>query len=44
MPNGDSTANVGNLVEMESQGYLILRMTDEMDKNGIDNVRTHGGC
>ncbi|GFY94195.1 HSP20-like chaperones superfamily protein [Actinidia rufa] len=37
MPNGDSTANVGDLVEMESQGHLILRVTDEMDKIGVGN-------
>ena len=44
MPNGDSTANVGDLVEMESQGYPILKVTSEIDKLGIDDVRTHGGC
>ncbi|GFS30400.1 hypothetical protein Acr_00g0011720 [Actinidia rufa] len=42
MPNGDSTANVGDLVEMESQGHLILGVTSKMDKIGIGNVRTHG--
>ena len=41
---GDSTANVGDLVEMESQSHLDLRATGEMDKVGIGNVRTRGGC
>ena len=44
MPIGDSTTNVGDLVEMESQGHLILKVTGEMDKVGIGDVRTHGGC
>ncbi|GFZ15693.1 hypothetical protein Acr_25g0001020 [Actinidia rufa] len=42
MSNGDSTANVGDLVEMESQGHLILRVTGEMDKIGIGDVKTYG--
>ncbi|GFZ06698.1 hypothetical protein Acr_18g0008680 [Actinidia rufa] len=36
MPNGDSTANVGDLVEMESQ-------TGEIDQLRIGDVRTYGG-
>ncbi|GFZ11288.1 hypothetical protein Acr_22g0006860 [Actinidia rufa] len=43
MPNGDSTTNVGDLVGMESQGYPILRVTGEIDKLRIGNVRTYGG-
>ena len=35
MPNGDSTANVGDLLEIHSQGHLILRVTGEMDKEGL---------
>ncbi|GFS37949.1 hypothetical protein Acr_00g0054820 [Actinidia rufa] len=42
MPNKDNTANVGDLMEMESQGHLILRVTSKMDKIGIGDVRTHG--
>ncbi|GFZ03402.1 hypothetical protein Acr_16g0000260 [Actinidia rufa] len=42
MPNGDSTANVGDLVEMESQGHLILGVTGEIDKIGIGNVKIYG--
>ncbi|GFZ05448.1 hypothetical protein Acr_17g0010200 [Actinidia rufa] len=42
MPNGDSTANVGDLMKMESQGQLIVRVVGEMDKVGIGYVRTHG--
>ena len=44
MSNRDSTANVGNLVEMESKGHPFLRVTDEIDKLGIGDVRTRGGC
>ena len=43
MPNGDSTANVGDLVEIESQGYPLLRVADEIDQLGISDVRTYGG-
>ncbi|PSR88326.1 DEAD-box ATP-dependent RNA helicase [Actinidia chinensis var. chinensis] len=32
MPNGDITMNVGELVEIESQGHLILRVIGEIDK------------
>ncbi|PSS07295.1 Syntaxin like [Actinidia chinensis var. chinensis] len=32
MPNKDSTANVGNLMKMESQGHLIIRVMCKMDK------------
>ena len=35
MPNGNNTANVGDLVEMEFQGHLILREMGEMDKVGF---------
>ncbi|GFZ08921.1 hypothetical protein Acr_20g0007290 [Actinidia rufa] len=42
MQNGDITANVGDLVKMESQSHLILRVTGEMDKIEIGDVRTHG--
>ncbi|GFZ11325.1 hypothetical protein Acr_22g0007230 [Actinidia rufa] len=42
IPNGDNTANVGELVEMESQSHLILRVTGEMEKIRIGDVRTHG--
>ena len=42
--NKDSTANVGDLVKMESQGHLIFRVTCEIDKIGISDVRTHRGC
>ena len=31
MPNGDSIANVEDLVEMESQIHLILKVTDKME-------------
>ena len=31
MPNRDSTVNVRELGEMESQVHLILKMTDEME-------------
>ena len=44
MPNGDSTANVGDLVEMESQDHPILRVIGEINKLGIGDVRTRGGC
>ncbi|GFZ05449.1 hypothetical protein Acr_17g0010210 [Actinidia rufa] len=40
MPNGDNIANVGDLMEMESQGHLIVRVMGEMDP--IGDVRTHG--
>ena len=43
MPNGDSTTNVGDLVEIESQGYPILRVADEIDQLGIGDMRTGGG-
>ena len=36
MSNGDSTANVGDLVEMESQVHLILKF-------GIGDMRVCGG-
>ena len=42
MQNGNNTANVGDLVEMESQSYLILRVTGEMDKIEIGDMRNHG--
>ncbi|GFY93892.1 hypothetical protein Acr_09g0003380 [Actinidia rufa] len=42
--NRDSTANVGDLMEMESKGHPILRVTDEIDKLRIGDVRTRGGC
>ena len=29
---------------MESQGHLILRVTGKMNKIGIGDVRTSGGC
>ena len=44
MPNEDGTANVGALVEMESQGHHILRMNGEIDQHGIGEVRAFGGC
>ena len=34
MPNGDSTVNVGDVMEMESQGHLILRVTGEVEIGG----------
>ncbi|GFY81555.1 hypothetical protein Acr_01g0013640 [Actinidia rufa] len=33
--------NVGDLVEMESQGHLILRVVGEMNNIGIGDVRPH---
>ena len=36
MPNGDSTANVGDLVEMESYIHLILRVSGEIDKLDLE--------
>ena len=45
MPNGDNTANVRDLVEMESQVNLILKVTGEIETNwrrDIGDVRTHG--
>ena len=44
MPNGDSIANVGDLVEMESQVHLILRVTGEVGKIVIGDVRSHVEC
>ena len=44
MPNGDSTTNIRDLVEKESQGHSILIMTGEIDKLSIGDVRTRGGC
>ncbi|GFY95598.1 hypothetical protein Acr_10g0009830 [Actinidia rufa] len=34
MSNGDSTANVGDVVEMESQAHLILKVTGEVEIGG----------
>ena len=31
MTNGDNTANVEDLAEMESQVYLIIKVTGEVD-------------
>ncbi|GFY95096.1 hypothetical protein Acr_10g0004810 [Actinidia rufa] len=45
IPNGDSAANVGDLVEMESQIHLILKVTGEMEtylQRDIGDLRTHG--
>ncbi|GFZ14426.1 hypothetical protein Acr_24g0006160 [Actinidia rufa] len=41
MPYGDSIVNVGDLVGMESQGHLILRVDDEVE---IGDVSTGRGC
>ena len=41
MPYGDNTVNVGDLVGMESQGHLILKVDDEVE---IGDVSTGGGC
>ncbi|GFY95485.1 hypothetical protein Acr_10g0008700 [Actinidia rufa] len=35
LPYGKSTANVGDLVEMESQGHLILRVDDEVEMGEV---------
>ncbi|GFZ09511.1 hypothetical protein Acr_21g0001100 [Actinidia rufa] len=43
MPNGDSTANVEDLVEMESQGYPIREVAGEINQFRIGNMRTVGG-
>ena len=40
MSNVDSTANVGDLKEMESQGHPIFIVTGTFDKFGIGNMRT----
>ena len=42
MPNGDSIVNLGDLVEMESQGHLILKVAGEINQLGIGDVRTCG--
>ena len=45
MSNGDSTANVGDLVNMESQVHLILKVIGEMEtywRCEIHDVSTHG--
>ena len=44
MSNGDSTVNVGDLVEKEFQGHLILKVMYKMDKVGIGDVSPHSGC
>ena len=43
MPNGDSTTNVGDLVEMESQVHLILQVAGEINHLEIGDVRTDRG-
>ncbi|GFY97949.1 hypothetical protein Acr_12g0004900 [Actinidia rufa] len=45
MPNGYSTANVGDMVEMESQGHLFHRVTGDVEIGGehIESVR-HWRC
>ena len=42
MPNGDNTANVVDLVEMESQSHHILRVADEIDQLRIGDMRIGG--
>ncbi|GFZ01812.1 hypothetical protein Acr_15g0004210 [Actinidia rufa] len=50
IPNGVSTANVGNVVEIESRGYLILRVrlvrwrltANLINRCDIGDVRTSG--
>ena len=44
MPNGDSTANIEELVEMESQGHPILKVVGEINQFGIGDMRTGGRC
>ncbi|GFY94598.1 hypothetical protein Acr_09g0010440 [Actinidia rufa] len=44
MPSRNSTTNVRDLKKMESQGHPILRVTGEVDKLGIGDVKTRGGC
>ena len=42
MSNGDSTANVGDHQEIESQGHPTLRLTGEIDLLEIGDVSTYG--
>ncbi|GFY95097.1 hypothetical protein Acr_10g0004820 [Actinidia rufa] len=45
MLNRDNTTNVGDLVEMEFQVHLILKVTGEMEtywRRDIGDVRIHG--
>ena len=43
MSNGDSTANVGDLLEMEYQDHLILKVAGQINQLEIGDVRTDGG-
>ncbi|GFS32437.1 hypothetical protein Acr_00g0022790 [Actinidia rufa] len=42
--NGDNTANVEDLVEIESQDHLILKVMGEIDKLGIGDARIRRVC
>ncbi|GFS32918.1 hypothetical protein Acr_00g0025330 [Actinidia rufa] len=44
MPNGDNTVIVRDLIKMEPQIHPILEVAGEVNKLGIGDVRTCGGC
>ena len=44
MPNGVSTATVGDLVEIKSQVHPILKVEGKINQLRIGDVRTCGGC